>query len=453
MYLKFFNLKAKPFEISPDPKFLWLGEKHKEGLASLKYGILTCKGFMAVIGDVGTGKTTLLNALARSFDEKYIFARIPDPSLEELDFFNFTASAFEMDKRFLGKGDFLTELTIFLKNAHRENKEVILVVDEAQQTTPELLEDIRLISNIEKPEKKLINIIFSGQINFSDILNRNFALRTRLAISYKMEPLTERETDAYITHRLNVAGCSRRIFSSNAIHEIYSLSNGNPRQINIICDLALLLAYTTEAIKIEPEIIRESAKRTIIPTPKPKPVAEYPYTQAIVPVSQSQNRPLWGLSRAWRTSLTRIKSAFSLRRVTYVAPIPLIIALILIGMVFYPDHFFSSISRVQSMLKQAVSGYSEPRPDAASHQAQVVNVMPPAQSDPQPEASVTDLENEKKTYDQLVMELETQSALIADLRQKLDKARAEQTKLQKYLHINRQATALLKTQVKEINSQ
>ena len=91
MYLKYFNLKTKPFEISPDPRFLWLGEKHKEGLASLKYGILTGKGFMSLTGDVGTGKTTLLNALAKSFDDNFIFARIPDPSLEELDFFNFAA--------------------------------------------------------------------------------------------------------------------------------------------------------------------------------------------------------------------------------------------------------------------------------------------------------------------------------------------------------------------------
>ena len=169
MYLKFFNLNTKPFEISPDPRFLWLGDKHKEGFATLKYGIMTGKGFISLTGDVGTGKTTLLNALAKSFGDTYIFARIPDPSLEGLDFFNFAANAFEMDKRFRGKGDFLSELTTFLNNAHANNKEVILIIDEAQAIKQELLEEIRLISNIEKPEKKLINIIFAGQNNFNEI--------------------------------------------------------------------------------------------------------------------------------------------------------------------------------------------------------------------------------------------------------------------------------------------
>ena len=233
MYLKFFNLKVKPFEISPDPRFLWVGEKHKEGFAALKYAILTGKGFISLTGDVGTGKTTLLNALVRSFDDNYIFARIPDPSLEELDFFNITASAFEMNKRFSGKGEFLGELSVFLNNSYTNNKEAVLIIDEAQRLKRELLEEIRLISNIEKPEKKLITIIFAGQSNFNEILNNNKALRNRLAFNYIIEPLTEIETEKYITHRLKVAGSEFRIFSSSAIHEIYSFSKGNPRQINI----------------------------------------------------------------------------------------------------------------------------------------------------------------------------------------------------------------------------
>ena len=257
MYLKYFNFKSKPFEISPDPRFLWLGEKHKEGLATLRYGIVTNKGFMSLTGDVGTGKTTLLNALAKSFDDNFIFARIPDPSLEALDFFNVAANAFAMEKTFRSKGDFLTELAIFLNKANAENKEVILIVDEAQRLKPELLEEIRLISNIEKPEKKLINILFAGQNDFNFILINNRAVKNRLAINYQIESLTEKDTEEYITHRLRIAGSTSPIFSSSAIHEIYSYSKGNPRQTNIICDLALLHGYVDETKKIEPAIIKE----------------------------------------------------------------------------------------------------------------------------------------------------------------------------------------------------
>ena len=221
MYLKYFNFKTKPFEISPDPRFLWLGEKHREGLATLKYGIITGKGFMSLTGDVGTGKTTLLNALAKSFDDSYIFARIPDPSLEVLDFFNVAANAFELEKVFRGKGDFLSELAVYLNEAHAENKEVILIVDEAQRLKPELLEEIRLISNIEKPEKKLINIIFAGQNDFNFILNSNRAVRNRLAINYQIQRLTEKDTEDYITHRIKIAGSASRIFSTSAIHEVF----------------------------------------------------------------------------------------------------------------------------------------------------------------------------------------------------------------------------------------
>ena len=384
MYLKYFNLKAKPFEISPDPRFLWLGEKHKEGLANLRYGILTSKGFMSLTGDVGTGKTTLLNALAKSFDDNFIFARIPDPSLEALDFFNFAASAFEMEKRFRGKGDFLSALTVFLNNAHTDNKQVILIVDEAQILSQELLEDIRLISNIEKPEKKLINIIFAGQNNFNDILAKNRALRNRLSIHYKVEPLTEFETEAYITHRLKIAGSKTRIFSSSAIHELYNYSKGNPRQINIICDLALLHAYSAEASKIEPVIIRECVKRTLIPFIRPEAFADDQIPRTRAPIELNQEVPLEDLGRSWNTTFHRIKSTFSLTKTALLAPIPLIIIACLIGLIFYPDNFKPSIINIKSYVDQAVRRYINPLHEDSLHNAQVVNVPTSRQPDSTP---------------------------------------------------------------------
>ena len=257
MYLKHYNLTSKPFEINPDPKFLWLGKKHKEALAAMKYGILHNKGFISLTGNVGTGKTTLVNTLANSLGDNIIFAQVPDPFLEQLDFFNLVADAFGMNKKFSTKGDFFIHLRHFLNHAYDHQQEVVLVIEEAQRFDQERLEEVRLISNIEKPDKKLINIVFVGQNEFNSILKKNKSLRQRVAIIHNIEPLQEIETEQYVLHRLKIAGSEKKIFSPEAVREIYSFSEGNPRLINIICDSALSTGYAKEVKIIEPEIIRE----------------------------------------------------------------------------------------------------------------------------------------------------------------------------------------------------
>jgi len=259
MYLNYYNLSLKPFEISPDPKFLWLGEKHKEALAVLKYGILENKGFLSLTGDVGTGKTTIVNALANSLGDNIISAKVIDPSLDEIDFFKLTASVFKVNKKFRTKGDFHSLLEQFLISAETNNKDVVLIIEESQRIDQKLLEEVRVLSNIEQPDKKLITIIFVGQIEFNKKLTANRALRQRISINYTIDPLTQFETEQYISHRLKVAGSENRIFSQSAIHEIFSFSEGNPRRINVICDLALLSGYENETKIIQSEIIRECA--------------------------------------------------------------------------------------------------------------------------------------------------------------------------------------------------
>ena len=201
MYLSFYNLKTKPFQISTDPKFLWLGEKHKEALATLKYGIMDNRGFLLLTGDVGTGKTTLINALVNSLEDNTIVATVPDPDLEKLDFFNFIANAFKIKKMFHSKGTFIIYMSHFLHNAYNNNKKVLLIIDEAQRLNPNFLEEIRTLSNIEKQNTKLINIFFVGQNEFNDILmeTRNRALRQRITINYNLDPLTKNETGEYIS--------------------------------------------------------------------------------------------------------------------------------------------------------------------------------------------------------------------------------------------------------------
>jgi type II secretory pathway predicted ATPase ExeA/phage shock protein A len=265
MYLNHYQLKLMPFEIGPDPRFLWLGEKHEEAFAVLQYGILESKGFIVITGEPGTGKSTLLNAAVASFGSNVRFVKISDPAMNEMDFFNFAANALGMGMRFQNKAEFLIELDRFVKEAGAQLKKVILVIDEAQRLAPERLEQIRVFSNFEAPGQKVVSCIFAGQPEFLDTVRQNQALSQRIFLSHVIQPLTESEAQDYIAHRLKVAGRDEPIFSPAAVQEVFRISRGNPRLINILCDQALLIGYSTYLAAIGPETIRESAKNSPIP--------------------------------------------------------------------------------------------------------------------------------------------------------------------------------------------
>jgi len=262
MYLNHFNLREKPFNISPDSRFLWLSEKHKEGLATLKYGIVEEKGFLLLTGDVGTGKTLLIKAFTKMSDIETLIATIPDPDLEPMDFFRLLAEEFKMNEAFSSKGEFLIQFKKFLLESYDLDKKVLLIIDEAQRLNHELLEQIRLLSNIEMDNRKLINIFFVGQIEFNEMLMeaKNRAVRQRIAVAFGLEPLTEKETADYIDHRLKLAGSSGGIFKPAAMREVFSLSKGYPRLINIICDYALVTGYSAELKQINTALIKECGK-------------------------------------------------------------------------------------------------------------------------------------------------------------------------------------------------
>ena len=267
MYQSYYNLKIKPFQITTDPKFLWLGEKHKEALATLKYGILENKGFLLLTGDIGTGKTVLIHGLMKLIDVSAIVAAVPDPGLSTLDFFNFLSEEFEMNRRFDSKGAFLIHLKHFLYKASAADKKVLLIIDEAQRLNNELIEQIRLLSNIEMDNRKLINIFFVGQSEFNKIINdeRNKAVKQRITVSHHIDPLTESESREYIKHRLKIAGSTRELFKSDALRNIYTFSHGYPRLINIICDHALLTGYSAGKKVIDSAVIKECEKELRIP--------------------------------------------------------------------------------------------------------------------------------------------------------------------------------------------
>lgn len=267
MYLPFYQLKHKPFQISTDPRFLWLGDKHEEALATLRYGILDNKGFLLLTGDVGTGKTTLINALLRTLQQNTLVASIRDPALDLIDFFNYTAHVFGMEGNFTSKGSFLVQFERFLLKANSENKKVLLIIDEAQRISQELLEEVRLLSNIEREDSKLLNIFFVGQIEFNEIILRpeNRPIRQRITVNYNIPPLTRQETGEYIQHRLKIAGAGVKIFEEEALGEIFSFSKGYPRLINIICDRALLTGFVEESKTITIKHVKECAAELEIP--------------------------------------------------------------------------------------------------------------------------------------------------------------------------------------------
>ena len=268
MYLSHYNLKEKPFNISPDSKFLWMSDKHKEGLASLKYGVMDNKGFLVLTGDIGTGKTLLINALIRITEVKTLIATIPDPDLDILDFFTLLAEEFDMPKTFTSKGEFLVQFKEFLLQSYASDKSVLLIVDEAQRLNSELLEQIRLLSNIELDNRKLLNIFFVGQSEFNQLLTdeRNKAVRQRITVFYQLKSLSESETTKYIQHRLKLAGATEEIFKPDAIREVFKFSRGTPRLINVICDLALLTGFSSGQKKINAAVIKDCAKELQIPT-------------------------------------------------------------------------------------------------------------------------------------------------------------------------------------------
>ncbi|MGD8381879.1 MAG: ATPase, T2SS/T4P/T4SS family [Syntrophobacterales bacterium] len=268
MYLAHYNLRVKPFQLSPDPTFLWLGEQYKEALASLEYGIRTTKGLILLSGDVGTGKTTLLNATINRWNLDSVIASVSDPQMKIMDFYNFLAHSFGMERRFESKGDFLVKFSHLIFKIYKENKKLLLIIDEAQRLNHELLEEIRHLSNIETQDTKLLTIILAGQNELNSILRQNInrAVRQRISLNYYLKPLSKNDTREYIRHRLNIAGTEKKIFKADTLPAVMSFSKGYPRLINSICDHALLTGYVKGVRQIDAKIIRECAEELRLPT-------------------------------------------------------------------------------------------------------------------------------------------------------------------------------------------
>jgi general secretion pathway protein A len=260
MYTKFYGLREKPFEITPDPRFLYLSENHKEALAYLTYAVKERKGFTVITGEVGTGKTTLVQTLLSRLDGNTKTAYLFNPKLGSTDFLHYICEDLGLKGQKRSKGQYLVCLHNFLISCYARNENVVLIIDEAHTLDPTLLEEVRLLTNLETPKSKLMQVILMGQPELNDTLNRpQFRqLKQRVSLRYHMQPLNKEEARQYIKRRMRMAGAvDPNIFTPKAFKEIYEYSKGIPRLINIVCDNALLAGYAADQKVIGRSIVCE----------------------------------------------------------------------------------------------------------------------------------------------------------------------------------------------------
>src|SRR5215510_3374103 len=264
MYASFFGLNEKPFSITPDPRFLFLSERHAEALAHLVYGVNEAGGFIQLTGEVGTGKTTVVRSLLAQAPKHAEIALILNPRMTPAEFL--LAICEELGIKVEERSedslkDLVDLLSLHLLKAHSEGKRIVLVVDEAQNLAAEVLEQVRLLTNLETETQKLLQIILIGQPELRELLGRTELrqLAQRITGRYHLAPLSAEETSAYVRHLLLVAGATREIFSNGALREVRRLSGGVPRLINIICDRALLGAFTEDRHLVSASVVRRAA--------------------------------------------------------------------------------------------------------------------------------------------------------------------------------------------------
>ena len=264
-YKEHFGLKQEPFNITADPAFLYLSRSHREALAQLSYGIKARKGFVVLTGEVGTGKTTLINGLLDELDSDtrtaLIFSHIANP----FDLLRYTCNEFGLRSAQHSRDDFYEYLALlndYLFESYRSGKNCALIIDEAQNLSPEVLESVRLLSNFETSKDKLLQILLVGQPELSDRLNSQELrqLKQRVTVRYQLRSLTLKECQAYISSRLQVAGGDPLLFTPKAVEVIYACSRGIPRVINVMCDGALMTAYGLRKTYIDDSLIRQVAE-------------------------------------------------------------------------------------------------------------------------------------------------------------------------------------------------
>jgi general secretion pathway protein A len=264
MYKKFFNLRENPFNVNPDPHYLFLTRHTQEALACLTYGIEARKGFILLTGEVGTGKTTLVNKLLEWLhQERVSTAFVFNPRLSVTQFFDFMMADFGIPCESNMKSQVLLRLNQWLLERYQAGERAVLIVDEAQNLSPQMLEEIRLLTNLETSTEKLLQIVLSGQPELERKLNQPDLrqLRQRITLRAKTLPLTLEETRGYIAERLRIAGSDgQEIFAPEAIEAIHERARGIPRVTNLLCEHALISAFVDQRKPVPAELVHEVAR-------------------------------------------------------------------------------------------------------------------------------------------------------------------------------------------------
>jgi general secretion pathway protein A len=273
MYAEFFGLKQDPFSIAPDPRYLFMSERHREALAHLLYGIRGGGGFVLLSGEIGAGKTTICRCFLEQLPEHCRVAYIFNPKLTVADLLKTICHEFNIEVRHEGIGpatikDYLDPLNEHLLNSHAKGERNVLIIDEAQNLTPHVLEQLRLLTNLETSERKLLQIILIGQPELRTVLARPELeqLAQRVIARFHLGALNEADTRQYIQHRMQVAGLRGPLpFSSQALHRVHEIARGVPRRINLLCDRALLGAYATGQPRVDRAVVDKAASEVFEP--------------------------------------------------------------------------------------------------------------------------------------------------------------------------------------------
>lgn len=262
MYLDYYKLTEPPFLLTPDPKFLYSSKAHSRAITFMEYAILNRDGFAVITGEVGSGKTTLISKLLTGLDEDTVIARIYHTHVDGVEFLQALLEEFGIKEYGHTKVSLLNKINNYLVDAYASNKKIILIIDEAQNLSEKLLEEIRLLTDLETNNEKLMNLILVGQPELNGTLDQPQLeqLTQRIRFRFHIGPLSEEEMREYIVHRLSVAGSDAELFTKKSMSVLYKYTGGIPRLINALCDVVLICGYAEETNLFDDKVVKTAIK-------------------------------------------------------------------------------------------------------------------------------------------------------------------------------------------------